>query len=165
MPAARLRIGLEVGYVYIGHAGGGGRFVYSIVGDSANTASRVEGLNKHIGTEILVTGAVLEGLDDLVTRYVGDFQFVGKSEAIPIHEVVATRDRATTEEIDRCASFATALNAFRSGDLTVATQGFARILETCPDDGPAAFYLARCARFTAEPSIDSDMTTIRMDAK
>ncbi len=50
LPGARLRIGLEAGWVYVGHAGGGGRFVYSIVGDSGNTASRVEGLNKHIGT-------------------------------------------------------------------------------------------------------------------
>ncbi len=50
LPGARLRIGLEAGWVYVGHAGGGDRFVYSIVDDSANTASRVEGLNKQVGT-------------------------------------------------------------------------------------------------------------------
>ena len=40
--AQNLRIGLETGMVYVGHAGGGGHFVYSIVGDSANTAARPE---------------------------------------------------------------------------------------------------------------------------
>lgn len=165
MPAARLRIGLEVGYVYIGHAGGGGRFVYSIVGDSANTASRVEGLNKHIGTEILVTGAVLEGIEDVVARYVGDFQFVGKSEAVPIHEVLATKARATAEELDRCAGFAAGLQAFHAGDWATATQRFTALLETYPDDGPAAFYLARSARFATDPPADGDLKTVRMDAK
>jgi adenylate cyclase len=41
-----LRIGLEAGMAYVGHAGGGGHYVYSIVGDCANTAARIEGLNK-----------------------------------------------------------------------------------------------------------------------
>ncbi len=89
MPGARLRIGLEAGYVYVGHAGGGGRFVYSIVGDSANTASRVEGLNKHVGTQILATGEVVAGFENLVMRSLGAFQFVGKTDAIPVYEVLA----------------------------------------------------------------------------
>ena len=47
----------------MGHAGGGGHFVYSIVGDCANTASRIEGLNKKLGTQILAaSGVVEEGL-------------------------------------------------------------------------------------------------------
>ena len=165
MPAARLRIGLEAGHVYIGHAGGGGRFVYSIVGDSANTASRVEGLNKHIGTEILVTGAVLEGVENLLTRYIGDFQFVGKSEAIPIHEVVAIKTRATAAAIARCTDFAAALMAFHAGDWATATQRFTTLLEAHPDDGPAAFYLARAARFAAEPPADGNLKIVRMEAK
>jgi adenylate cyclase len=60
-----LRIGLETGEVYVGHSGGGGHFVYSIVGDCANTASRIEGLNKHVGSQILATGSTIEGIDGL----------------------------------------------------------------------------------------------------
>ena len=46
----------------------GGHFVYSIVGDCANTASRVEGLNKHIGTQLLATESVVAGLDNILVR-------------------------------------------------------------------------------------------------
>lgn len=46
----------------------GGHFVYSIVGDCANTASRVEGLNKHIGTQLLATESAVVGLDNILVR-------------------------------------------------------------------------------------------------
>ncbi|MDH5356453.1 MAG: adenylate/guanylate cyclase domain-containing protein, partial [Gammaproteobacteria bacterium] len=83
-----LRIGLELGEVYVGHSGGGGHFVYSIVGDCANTASRIEGLNKHVGTQILATDVVVEGIDGLLLRPIGDFVFVGKTEPLPIIEIL-----------------------------------------------------------------------------
>ena len=115
LPGARLRIGLEAGSIYVGHAGGGGRFVYSIVGDPANTASRVEGLNKHVGTQILATGGDGGGVrEDLVTRYLGDFQFVGKSDAIPIHEIVALRETATPEQLRLCQAFGAAMTPARA---------------------------------------------------
>ncbi|MGH8597803.1 MAG: CHASE2 domain-containing protein, partial [Gammaproteobacteria bacterium] len=66
MLVAKLRIGLESGWIYVGHAGGGGHFVYSIVGDCANTASRIEGLNKHVGTQLLATESVVAGLENLL---------------------------------------------------------------------------------------------------
>ncbi|MGH8547688.1 MAG: CHASE2 domain-containing protein, partial [Methylococcales bacterium] len=66
-----LRIGVESGMAYVGHAGGGGHFVYSIVGDCANTAARIEGLNKQVATQFLASGSVMEGIDGLLTRFLG----------------------------------------------------------------------------------------------
>ena len=77
-----LRIGLECGTVYVGHAGDGGHFVFSIVGDCANTASRIESRNKHLGTQLLSTETVVAELDYLLVRSLGRFQFVGKSEVV-----------------------------------------------------------------------------------
>ncbi|MGH8472458.1 MAG: CHASE2 domain-containing protein, partial [Gammaproteobacteria bacterium] len=102
MLGAKLRIGLESGWVYVGHAGGGGHFVYSIVGDCANTASRVEGLNKRIGTQLLATESVVAGLDNLLVRPLGRFQFIGKSEALPIMEIVASRNIASPDQVLLC---------------------------------------------------------------
>jgi class 3 adenylate cyclase len=58
-----LRIGLEDGMAYVGHAGGGGHFVYSIVGDCANTAARIEGLNKYLHTQLLTSRSAMEGVE------------------------------------------------------------------------------------------------------
>jgi adenylate cyclase len=165
MPGAKLRIGLESGWIYVGHAGGGGRFVYSIVGDSANTASRVEGLNKHVGTQILATGEVVAGFENLVTRYLGDFQFVGKTEAIPIFEVLAKRESATDEQLRLGEEFDQAMAVYRESKWAEAASHFERMLSEYTDDGPSQFYLARCQRFLSNPDQGDSGSVIRMDAK
>jgi adenylate cyclase len=165
MPGARLRIGLEAGYVYVGHAGGGGRFVYSIVGDSANTASRVEGLNKHVGTQILATGEVVAGFENLVMRSLGAFQFVGKTDAIPVYEVLAKRETATEAQMHLCEVFESALAVYQDARWSEAAERFKTILEVFRDDGPSHFYLERCRRMLAEPGQGEDPRVIRMDAK
>ncbi|MEJ2576615.1 MAG: adenylate/guanylate cyclase domain-containing protein, partial [Gammaproteobacteria bacterium] len=165
MPNANLRIGLEAGWVYIGHAGGGGRFVYSIVGDSANTASRVEGLNKHIGTQILATGAVVEGFENVLTRYLGDFQFVNKTDAVPIYHVVALNEHATPQQQELCERFDAAMEKYRARDWHDAEARLEQLLIAFPADGPAKFFLQRCKRYAAEPDESIDPRLVKMDAK
>jgi len=165
MAEARLRIGLEAGWVYVGHAGGGGHFVYSIVGDSANRASRVEGLNKHVGTRILATGDVVEGFEGLVMRYLGAFQFVGKSEAIRIYEVIALREKATAKQLMLCDRFERAVADFESGDCQSAAEKLEKMLADFPEDGPAKFLLQHCRRYIDGPESGVEPGVIRMDAK
>jgi adenylate cyclase len=165
MLGARLRIGLESGWVYVGHAGGGGHFVYSIVGDCANTASRIEGLNKHLGTQVLATESVIEGLDDLVLRPLGRFQFVGKSEAIPIIEVLTTRSNASQTQVLLCERFSEALDTFHKGQWAKAASRFEDILEDHLNDGPARFYLSLCEQYQSGSSQPEDPCIVRMDAK
>jgi adenylate cyclase len=165
MPGARLRIGLEAGSVYVGHAGGGGRFVYSIVGDSANTASRIEGLNKHVGTQILASGSVIEGFDNLLTRFLGAFQFVGKTDAIPIYEVLAEKVRATDKQLRLCEAFGAGLAAYQESKWGEAASILREILEEHEGDGPSKFFLARCRRFLSEEAGEENSRVVRMDAK
>ncbi|MCP4410818.1 MAG: adenylate/guanylate cyclase domain-containing protein [Gammaproteobacteria bacterium] len=160
-----LRIGLEVGTVYVGHAGGGGHFVFSIVGDCANTASRIEGLNKHIGTQILATSAVVEDVEDLLLRPLGGFVFVGKTEPLPIVEILSTRSSARVEQVQLCERFAEGLEAFHNGQWPKATQRFESILMDYPTDGPSRFLLGRCAQYRAGQSVPEDPGVIRMAAK
>ena len=75
------RIGLNAGDAIVGNVGGSGRFAYSVVGDCVNTASRLETLNKQVGTRIIAASAVIDGLDEIVTRPLGRFQLFGKGEA------------------------------------------------------------------------------------
>lgn len=142
-----LRIGLEVGWVYVGHAGGGGHFVYSIVGDCANTASRVESLNKHLGSQILASQSTVEALDEILIRPLGRFQLAGKSEPVAVVEIVALKERATAEDLLRCEHFAQALAHFQSADWATACTLFDGILDGHPEDGPTRFYRTRCLRY------------------
>jgi adenylate cyclase len=160
-----VRVGLADGEFYVGHAGGGGHFVYSIVGDCANTASRIENLNKHLGTQLLATSTVVDGQDDLLVRFLGRYRFVGKHEALPISEVVATRASATPAQLDLCARFAPALAAFEQGSWTQAAEHFENLLRSFPQDGPSRFLLERCRANLRPGATPDELGVIAMTSK
>jgi len=165
MLKAALRVGLAAGNFYVGHAGGGGHFVFSIVGDTANTASRIEGLNKHTGTQILATQEVVEGLDGLLLRPLGAFQFVGKTEGIPIVEIMAASVAATDSQMQLMARFSAALAVFQTAQWASAAEAFEAVQAEFPDDGPTRFYHARCQLYLSGGESPDDPSVIRMDAK
>jgi adenylate cyclase len=159
------RIGMQDGHFYLGHTGGGGRMAYSILGDPANTAARLESLNKHLGTHILAAASVLDGLDDVLIRPLGSFQLKGRAEATPLAEVLALTEQATAEQLRLCAAFAEALSAFQAHRWERARELFAGILAERPDDGPARFYLSRCEEILASGEDEPDLEVIKMDMK
>jgi adenylate cyclase len=159
------RVGLDVGHVYVGHAGGGGHFVYSIVGDCANTAARVEGLNQQLGTQVLATAAAIEGLDELLLRPLGRFVFVGKQAPLPVMELVAYRSDATHAQRESCDRFAAALDAFEARRWDQAQAQFEAFASIDKTDQISRIYLQLCREYRAvEPQIE-DPCVIILDRK
>jgi len=159
------RVGMEEGEFYLGHTGGGGRLGYSILGDCANTAARLESLNKHLGTHVLASAAVAQGARDLFLRPVGQFVLVGKAHPVSVVEVVGHREGIDAGKERCCAQFAEALHQFGCGAWAQSARAFEAILSDFPDDGPSRFYLARCREFEMNPATAMDVGVIRMDAK
>src|SRR5262249_6738278 len=138
------RIGLQDGNFYVGHTGGGGHLAYSILGDPANTASRLESLNKQLGTHILAADSVIADLSaGFLTRPLGSFRFLGKAEATPVSEIMAQRPKASERQADLCNRFTHALEVLRARQWSEATALFESILDQYEDDGPSRFYFAR----------------------
>jgi adenylate cyclase len=162
---AALRIGLETGEVYVGHSGGGGHFVYSIVGDCANTASRIEGLNKHLSTQVLATESVIEGIDDLLIRPLGQFVFVGKTEPLPIIEILSLATDATAQETELCERFAGGFDLFMQAEWKKASKQFKSILKSFPHDGPSRFYFSQCQQRIGAASLPDNPYIITMTEK
>jgi len=138
---------------------------YSILGDPANTAARLESLNKHLGTHILAADSVLSGLDDVLTRPLGRFQLKGRAEATPLAEVLALAADAMPEQLQLCARFAEGLSAFQAHRWEQARELFGGILAERPDDGPARFYLQRCEQILAGGEDEAEPEVIKMDMK
>jgi len=158
------RIGLQDGDFYLGHTGGGGRMAYSILGDPANTASRLEEMNKHLGTQILAGRTVVDGVEGIVVRPVGSFKLLGKGEGTPTVQVLGESENATPAQIRLCEEFAVALGLFEQGRWQDALESFSAILERYPDDGPSGFYASVCrdkleAGVPAEPPAPLVMTS------
>ena len=139
----RVRVGLNAGNVFIGNIGAGGRFAFRMVGDIVNTASRVEALNKQLGTRILATDTVFVGAQDLLIRPLGTFRLRGRRNATSVAEILCAKNQACGLKIDLCRRFAKALHAYRAGRREAADL-FEEILERYPEDGPSRFYRNRC---------------------
>jgi adenylate cyclase len=162
---ASLRIGMETGEVYVGHSGGGGHFVYSIVGDCANTASRIEGLNKHVGTQILATESMIDGIDYLLIRPMGYFVFVGKTEPLPIVQILSLVTEATTRQNELCERFAKGFDMFMRAEWKMASEEFKSILKSFPHDGPSRFYFSQCQLRINSKSLSENPHIINMAQK
>lgn len=159
------RIGLQDGNFYLGHTGGGGRMAYSILGDPANTASRLEGLNKFTGTQILAADTVVDGVEGILTRPLGSFQLVGKAEGHPVYEIMTTLEKATPEQIDVCESFPAAVEAFQAEQWEEAQARFEAILARHSDDGPTRMYIGILRGYAENGPPPENPGVIRMTTK
>jgi adenylate cyclase len=145
------RIGLHSGTLVLGHLGASPRYEYRAVGDIVNTATRIQGLNKYLRTHILASAEVLQHLDGFLTRELGSFLFVGKSQPQLIYELICRLAEATPEQQRRCADFAKALDAYKRQAWDEAIEGFEACLTRYGMDGPALFYRRLCERHRAAP--------------
>lgn len=149
------RVGLQDGDVYVGHTGGGGRFLYSIVGDTANTAARLESLNKHLGTHVLAAESVVQDANGLLLRPLGAFRLRGKMDPTFICEILGRKEGARAQHLDLCAQFAEGLAAFQRKEWHRAASLFEAIIKIHVDDGPSRFYWTHSQRFATEvPAYD-----------
>jgi len=82
-------IGIHTGEVLAANIGGGDRVSYSLVGDTVNLASRLQGLNKQFGTEIIISAQTLAGIDkDIPVKQLPPTPIKGKTEKVDIFSVL-----------------------------------------------------------------------------
>lgn len=91
-PAIAIGIGIHTADVIVGNIGTRKRLEYTVVGDGVNTCSRVESLNKELGTTILITQTTYEMLrDEFVCRELPDQELRGKKNSLAIYEVISAK--------------------------------------------------------------------------
>ena len=164
LPALATRFGLHCGDILIGSVGASHHYEYRAVGDIVNTASRLQSLNKVLGTRLLASADTVEGLDGLFTRPLGSFRLAGKSAALRVVELRGSRAAADVAEEALCERFARALACHDARQWREAADRFAQILEH-GDDGPSRFYLARCNELLATTIDEGWTATVALDFK
>ncbi len=164
-PAARTRIGLNAGEMQLAAVGASQHIEFRAVGDTVNTASRIEGLSKYLGTRLLVSAPVIEGLEEFLVRPVGSYLLAGKSEPLRVFELVAERHAASAAALALCRDFAHALRVYESGAWREAASLFTAVLQQAPNDGPARFFARRCARHAEDPDACPWSAAIRLAEK
>jgi adenylate cyclase len=159
------RIGLHAGEILLGNIGAAQHFEYRPVGDIVNTATRIEGLNKYLGTRILVSREVLSLTGMFLARDLGRFLLAGKSRPVHVSELVNLQAEATPREKEYCASFAEGMELFRRQAWEKATGKFQQTLGIREGDGPSLFYLRLCALFSQNPPGEGWDGVVHMENK
>lgn len=145
------RIGLHAGYILLGNIGAMDHFEYRPVGDIVNTASRLEGLNKYLGTHLLISEEINQDLSGFLTRCMGKFVFVGKSRPNRVYELICGSDSMETQRQRAYQCFGSALEAFHKQSWDAARQSFHQVLDLIGPDGPSMFYLKLCDSYCQTP--------------
>jgi len=159
------RIGLHFGHILLGNVGAMNRYEYRAVGDVVNTAARLQGLNKHLGTQILVSQEVLDQLEGFLARELGKFLLVGKSKPLRVYELMGRLETSDELQRSRCAIFAEALDRFRRQSWEEAIEKFHEILKNHGEDGPSLFYLKLCEQHRENPPGASWQGVVHMGKK
>jgi len=152
----QVRVGVASGAVLVGNVGTPERFNYTVIGDTVNLASRLEGLNKQYGTPILVSDATYVAVRDrIIARPVDLVQVKGKHLGVVVYEplCLATDDNPEARRIVDLSEAAFA--AYRARRFQEAAETFARVRSIHPEDHAAAVLEARCHAYIAAPPPES----------
>lgn len=151
------RMGLHFGELVLGHVGAMDHYEYRAVGDTVNTASRIENLNKQLGTRILVSREVLQGVEGFITRELGNFLLLGKSKPLNLYELISSCEH--NRNIKPYKDFVTALHTFQQQGWNEAAIAFENFIAEYGDDGPSQYYLNLCQQYLSSPPANWDGVT------
>ncbi len=97
-PPLSVRMGINTGIVIVGNMGGRDRFDYTVIGDSVNLASRLEGANKQYKSNIMISDfTYMHVKSKIIVRELDLIQVKGKTEPVKVYELLGTADMEMTE--------------------------------------------------------------------
>ena len=143
MPWGITRIGVHSGEVIVGNFGGKNLFDYRALGDPVNAASRLESVNKHLGTRMCVSEAILNCCPPVPVRYVAQLVLKGKSKPLSVFEPLATTDATACAPLDKYTQAVNLLRPGKDHDPVGARQAFESLSQQYPNDPLVSLHLER----------------------
>ena len=141
-------IGIHTGNLMLGTIGEQERMDTTVIADSVNLASRLEGLTKHYGVSLIISETTKEKLlnpENFSFRFLGLVQVVGKNTPVGIYEVYLKLVNPKLDEIKN--DFELALDLYLKAKLKESFESFKKVYKLYPDDKPTIYYLKRIKNY------------------
>lgn len=161
-------IGLHTGALMLGTIGGRDRLNASVIGDSVNLASRVEGLTKRYGAATLLSGPTVACLPKgaFALRLVDRVRVKGKTEAVAIYQLLdCERPTEREKRIATRERYEAARAQLTAGEVEAAHAAFETLRAEDPTDVAVAVQIATCARLLQDGLPDGWDGAVKLDAK
>ena len=139
-----IRIGIATGEALVGSIGSELMMSYTVMGDTVNLASRLEGANKVYGGRVLVSAATVAGADEAIeTREIDRVVLLGQTQQQAMFEIMGRKGELTPAQVELRTRFSEGLAAYRARRWDEALRAFAAALESVPNDGPSMTFIKR----------------------
>lgn len=145
------RIGINTGDMVVGNMGTDKKMDYTIMGNSVNLASRLEGVNKLYGTWIMVSEETKRLCPtSFFFRRLDRVRVVGIKTPIRLYELVEENDMIDRDDKEAYALFDQGLRMFESREWREAMELFTAVQDALGHDPPCDLYISRCLDYIEE---------------